>query len=57
MLQSLGAPEVQSVLAEQGQIEVHCDFCNRAYHFDAVDVAGLFSPGAAGSATSAALNQ
>lgn len=43
MLQSLGAPEVQSVLAEQGQVEVHCDFCNRAYQFDAVDVAQLFS--------------
>ena len=46
MLQSLGAPEVQSVLAEQGQVEVRCDFCNRAYRFDAVDVARLFNPGA-----------
>lgn len=43
MLQSLGEAEVLSVLAEQGEVEVHCDFCNRAYHFDAVDVAQLFS--------------
>lgn len=43
MLQSLGAAEVQSVLAEQGQVEVHCDFCNRGYIFDAVDVAQLFN--------------
>lgn len=50
MLQSLGAPEVQSVLAEQGRVEVHCDFCNRAYHFDAVDVAQLFNPAVAGGA-------
>ena len=46
MLTSLGEAEVQSVLAEQGKVEVHCDFCNRAYTFDAVDVAQLFAPGA-----------
>lgn len=45
MLQSLGEAEVQSVLAERGQVEVHCDFCNRAYVFDAVDVAQLFAAG------------
>lgn len=47
MLRSLGAEEVRSVLAEQGHVEVRCDFCNRAYRFDAVDVEQLFSPGAA----------
>lgn len=46
MLQSLGAVEVQGVLAERGQVEVHCDFCNRAYSFDAVDVAQLFKAAA-----------
>ena len=30
-----------SVLAERGEVEVRCDFCNRAYVFDAVDVAQL----------------
>jgi molecular chaperone Hsp33 len=45
MLQALGAAEVQSVLAEQGSVEVHCDFCNRGYVFDAVDVAQLFAAG------------
>jgi molecular chaperone Hsp33 len=44
MLQGLGAAETQSVLAERGQVEVRCDFCNRAYVFDAVDVARLFNP-------------
>jgi molecular chaperone Hsp33 len=43
MLQSLGQAEVQSILEEQGQVEVRCDFCNRAYEFDAVDVARIFS--------------
>ena len=43
MLISLGAEEANSVLVEQGKIEVHCDFCNRAYVFDSVDVAQLFT--------------
>jgi molecular chaperone Hsp33 len=45
MLQSLGEEEVRSVLAEQGVVEVHCDFCNRAYEFDNVDVGKLFAAG------------
>jgi molecular chaperone Hsp33 len=44
MLQGLGAAETESVLAERGEVEVRCDFCNRAYVFDAVDVALLFNP-------------
>jgi molecular chaperone Hsp33 len=52
MLRSLGADEVRSVLAEQGHVEVRCDFCNRAYRFDAVDVEQLFSPVAPSSDTS-----
>lgn len=46
MLQSLGEEEVRTVLAEQGVVQVHCDFCNRAYEFDSVDVGKLFAPGA-----------
>jgi molecular chaperone Hsp33 len=52
MLRGLGADEVRSVIAEQGHVEVRCDFCNRAYRFDAVDVEQLFSQGAAASDTS-----
>ena len=47
MLQSLGEAESRSVLAERGTVEVHCDFCNRAYLFDAVDIAQLFNAGVA----------
>lgn len=43
MLKALGAEEVRSVLAEQGHVEVRCDFCNRAYRFDSVDVEQLFA--------------
>jgi molecular chaperone Hsp33 len=46
MLHGLGEAETRSVLAERGEVEVRCDFCNRAYVFDAVDVERLFSPGA-----------
>jgi molecular chaperone Hsp33 len=46
MLQGLGEAETRAVLAERGEVEVRCDFCNRAYVFDAVDVARLFNAGA-----------
>ncbi len=50
MLQGLGEHETRSVLAERGEVEVRCDFCNRAYVFDAVDVEQLFAgANAAGS--------
>jgi molecular chaperone Hsp33 len=42
MLQGLGEQETRSVIAERGKVEVQCDFCNRAYIFDAVDVEQLF---------------
>jgi molecular chaperone Hsp33 len=44
ILRSLGEPEVRSVVEEQGSVEVRCEFCNRAYRFDAVDAATLFTP-------------
>ena len=47
MLQGLGESETRSVLTERGEVEVRCDFCNRAYVFDSVDVAQLFNAGVA----------
>ncbi|MFM7848254.1 MAG: Hsp33 family molecular chaperone HslO [Rubrivivax sp.] len=43
MLRSLGRQEVDSILAELGQVEVGCEFCGRQYRFDAVDVGELFT--------------
>jgi molecular chaperone Hsp33 len=43
MLQLLGQQEVESIIEERGSIEVHCDFCNKDYEFDKVDVEQLFS--------------
>jgi molecular chaperone Hsp33 len=55
MLNSLGVEEIESILAEQGQVEVGCDFCGAQYRFDPVDAAQVFvqaaqqPPGSAGT--------
>ena len=43
MLHSLGRAENDAVLAEQGSIEITCEFCNRRYVFDEAEVAALFT--------------
>ncbi len=43
MLVGLGQTEVEDILAEQGQVEVGCDFCGNSYRFDAVDVGDMFT--------------
>jgi molecular chaperone Hsp33 len=50
VLRALGADEVRSVLAEQGSVTVTCDFCDRPYRFDAIDVEQLLAAGAAAQA-------
>jgi molecular chaperone Hsp33 len=42
MLRMLGSREIDEILAERSEIDVHCDYCNEGYRFDAVDCAGLF---------------
>ena len=44
MLKALGRDEVDGIVHEQGRVEIACDFCGRKYHFDPVDVGGLFTP-------------
>lgn len=41
MLRMLGPDELSSIIEEQGQIEVNCDFCNTHYKFDKIDAAQL----------------
>jgi molecular chaperone Hsp33 len=43
MLKMLGPDEVHAVLAEQGAVEVNCEFCNQQYRFDAVDAEQVFA--------------
>lgn len=42
-LKTLGRAEAESIIAEQGKIEVTCEFCNAEYVLDAVDTARLFT--------------
>ncbi|MBK5929204.1 Hsp33 family molecular chaperone HslO [Halochromatium salexigens] len=42
-LRALGSEEIDDLIAEQGVIDVTCEFCNRGYRFDAVDARGLFT--------------
>ena len=48
MLKMLGKEEVDSVLVEQKKIEVNCDYCNKQYAFDQVDVGALFTDNSPG---------
>jgi molecular chaperone Hsp33 len=43
MIRSLGTEEVESILAERGDVEVGCDFCGQQYRYDAVDAAHIFT--------------
>ncbi|WP_210397171.1 Hsp33 family molecular chaperone HslO [Motiliproteus sediminis] len=42
-LRSVPQAELEEIVAEQGHIEIDCQFCNQSYRFDAVDVGALFS--------------
>ena len=43
MLRSLGAGEVEGIIAERGSVGVGCEFCGAQYAFDPVDAAQLFT--------------
>ncbi len=43
VLRMLGKEEVQGILEERGNIEVHCEFCNQRYAFDAIDTEQVFA--------------
>ena len=42
MLTGLGKAEVESILEEQGKVEISCEFCDSVYNYDKVDIAALF---------------
>lgn len=44
-LLAMGKDEVDSIIEEEGKVQADCEFCNRHYEFDRVDVEGLFSSG------------
>ena len=42
VLTVLGEKDVQQLLEEKGHVDVRCDFCNKEYVFDPIDVTLLF---------------
>ena len=42
MLLGLGKAEVDSIVEEQGKVEITCEFCDALYAYDPVDVTALF---------------
>ena len=43
VLRALGAGEIRDVLREQGAVTVTCEFCQRPYRFDSIDIEALFT--------------
>jgi molecular chaperone Hsp33 len=43
MLRLLGHAEVRSIVAERGEVDVNCEFCNKRYALDAVDAEQIFA--------------
>ncbi|MCG8427546.1 MAG: Hsp33 family molecular chaperone HslO [Chromatiales bacterium] len=42
-LKAMGQTEVSQILKEQGEIEANCEFCNKRYRYDQVDIERLFA--------------
>ncbi len=42
-LRGIGHDEVADIIRTEGEVAVNCEFCNRRYAFDAVDVERLFA--------------
>ena len=50
-LLTLGLEELRSLIEEKGVIEADCDFCNKHYQFDSIDIEQLFTDKTAPSST------
>ncbi len=46
VLSVLGEKDIQALIKEKGSVDIHCEFCNRQYSFDPIDVTLLFKTGA-----------
>jgi molecular chaperone Hsp33 len=46
VLRMLGREEVESILQEQGQVELNCEFCNKSFGYEPELARSLLEPGA-----------
>jgi len=51
LLRAFGQQEAEAIVREEGGVYATCEFCNRRFDLDAVDVAALFSANADGTST------
>jgi molecular chaperone Hsp33 len=42
-IKTLPQAEVEAILAEEGKIDMDCEYCTAKYSFDAIDIAALYS--------------
>ncbi len=42
---TFGLADMMSLIQEKGAVDVDCDFCNKHYHFDSIDIKQIFSVG------------
>jgi molecular chaperone Hsp33 len=45
VLRALGRGDLDALIEERKRVSVNCEFCNAAFHFDAIDVAQVFADG------------
>ena len=51
LLRAFGREEAESIVREEGGVHAVCEFCNRRFDLDAVDVAAVFSANVGGTST------
>ncbi|MCH4295990.1 Hsp33 family molecular chaperone HslO [Shewanella sp. 3B26] len=44
-IRSIEKAEILEIMAEQGQIEMGCEYCNSQYRFDSIDIEALYANG------------
>ncbi len=49
VLKTVASDEIDQILTEDGQIDMHCDYCGAHYIYDAVDVANIRNNAVAGN--------
>lgn len=46
-IKTIDQAEVEAILAEDGNVEMGCEYCNAKYLFDAIDIASIYANGTA----------
>ncbi|WP_229598402.1 Hsp33 family molecular chaperone HslO, partial [Vibrio paracholerae] len=43
--------EINDILAQEGAVSLHCDYCGTTYSFDSAQVAELYAPSSVNGST------